>query len=66
MKQYIALEDVNKPQATIITKADIINEFVNAYMMQDGIDCSECDRDDDYCCLRCFRDRYFEEMESEE
>lgn len=59
------LKDIEE-QPTV-TKSDIIEDFVNAYMIQDGIDCSKCDRDDDddYCCLKCFRDRYLAEMERE-
>lgn len=44
--------------------ADVISEFVNAYMKDeeqyDG--CRECERTDDYSCIQCFRDRFLEEL----
>lgn len=45
-------------------REDAIDDFVNAYMKDeeqyDG--CRECERNDDYCCIQCFRDRYLEQL----
>ena len=49
-------------------RADAIDDFVNAYMKDeeqyDG--CRECERNDDYCCIQCFRDRFLEQLKGAE
>lgn len=44
-------------------KSDAINDFVKAYENADNLDCTKCDRHEDFCCIKCFRDRYLKEME---
>lgn len=39
----------------------VIDKFVNAYIAADTNHCATCERSDDYCCIKCFRDRYFRE-----
>lgn len=42
------------------TRDGAINDFVNAYIKDDYDGCVSCSRDEDYSCIKCFRDRYLE------
>lgn len=36
----------------------IIIDFVDGYIMEDVEDCTGCDRTDDYCCIKCYKEGY--------
>lgn len=47
-------------------KRDVIEDFVNGYIFEsENLDCGDldfnsCNRDDDYCCFRCYAERYIQ------
>lgn len=42
-------------------KSDGVREFVKAYENADDESCKTCDREEDYCCIECFMDKWLKE-----
>lgn len=47
-------------------KVDAIEEFINAYMSEEEKCWENCDKDldEDFCCLKCFRERWLKEQKN--
>lgn len=46
-------------------KIEAVKEFVKAYIKEYKHDCTFCNREEDYCCLKCFRDRWIKEQKGD-